>query len=60
MIRLLPNRREAPLSRDERQAELYADQPGRLLELAEATGNRALRAVAWGMLHRGRKQQRGS
>lgn len=58
VIRLLPNQREAPLTRDERQAQLYADQPDRLLDLAEATGNRALRAVAWGMMRRERRRRK--
>lgn len=54
-IRLLPNRRAAPLTDDERLAEAYADRPARLIELAEATGNKGLRAVALGMLKEGRQ-----
>lgn len=54
-IRLLPNRHDAPLMPDERVAEQYLDQPARLMELAEATGNRALRAVALGLLRRDRR-----
>lgn len=57
-IRLLPNRRAVPLTDDERLAEAYADRPARLIELAEATGNKGLRAVALGMLKEGRRPRR--
>ncbi|HQV14234.1 MAG TPA: hypothetical protein PK620_04900, partial [Denitromonas sp.] len=53
--RILPNRLQAPLTRDEQLAEQYIDQPSRLLELAELTGNRGLRAVAFGMVRREQK-----
>lgn len=43
---LLPNRIRAPLSRAEREIERLLVDPGRALQLAELTGNRALRAVA--------------
>lgn len=43
---LLANRIRAPLSRAEREIERLLVDPGRALQLAELTGNRALRAVA--------------
>lgn len=46
MMRILPNRLNAPLTRDEQLAEHYMESPGRLIELAQATGNKALMAVA--------------
>lgn len=54
MPRQIPNR-WAPLTPDERLAEQYSHQPGRLLELAAATGNRALHAIARDLL---RKEKR--
>jgi len=59
---LLPNRYQAPLTADEELAERYDGRPDRLIELAEATGNRGLRAVAVGLAHaqkhKDRKDQR--
>lgn len=43
---LLANRIHAPLSAAEREIERLLVDPGRALQLAEATGNRSLRAVA--------------
>lgn len=53
--RQIPNR-WVPLTPDERLAEQYANQPARLLDLAAATGNRALYAIA---LDLARKEKRG-
>jgi len=51
---LLPNRLHAPLTREERMAEYYMDQPARLLELAAETKNRALYGIARDLLRKGR------
>jgi hypothetical protein len=51
MSRPIPNR-WVPLTPDERLAQQYAHQPGRLLELAAATGNRALHAIALDMVRK--------
>lgn len=53
--RQIPNR-WVPLTPDERLAQQYAHQPGRLLDLAAATGNRALFAIARDLT---RKEKRG-
>lgn len=42
----LSNRHRTPLTPDEAMAERYVDRPGRLFELAQATGNRALLSLA--------------
>lgn len=47
---LLPNRYRAPLTSDEELAECHPDHD-RLIDLAETTGNRGLRAVAVGLKH---------
>lgn len=46
----LPNQHRTPLTKDERVAQSYQDRPGRLLDLALATGNKALRYLAWDLL----------
>ena len=48
----LPNQHRAPLTRDERMAQTFETTPGRLLDLAQATGNRALVALARCMLEK--------
>jgi hypothetical protein len=50
----LPNQQRSPLTPDERVAQAYQHRPGRLLALAQATGNKALCALAIDLL-RGRK-----
>lgn len=47
-----PNRLAAPLTPDERLAEHYAARPWALMELAKATGNKALKGLAHEMLRK--------
>ncbi len=47
----IPNRHWVPLTADERMAQAYDDSPGRLLELAELTGNRGMRNLALCLVH---------
>lgn len=54
---LLTNRYRAPLTSDEELAECHPD-PDRLIDLAEATGNRGLRAVAAGLMHEQKRKDR--
>lgn len=56
MIHIIPNRQAAPLNRDARLAECYLNRPGRLMELAQETGNRSLRSLAYGIMRHGRKK----
>jgi hypothetical protein len=46
---IFPNQHRTPLTPDERLAQLYQDKPRRLLELAQASGNKALAAIARNM-----------
>jgi hypothetical protein len=46
---LMPNRYSHPLRAEEAIAEYHSDRPDRLIELAQETGNRGLRAVAVGI-----------
>lgn len=55
---LLPNRLQTPLTAEERLAEQYHDQPARLMDLAAATGNRALYWIARDLLCRRPKKAR--
>jgi len=57
----LPNQQRQPLTRDERVAQSYQDRPGRLLDLAQLTGNKSLVSLALGMIDmrkRARKARR--
>jgi hypothetical protein len=54
----LPNRFRAPLTPDEVMAEEHAGRLGRLIEIAEVTGNRSLRAVALGLQIEARSARR--
>ncbi len=55
----IPNQDRAPLHPIERAAvEFDAGSPGALIELADATGNRGLRAVAIEMARHGRAHRR--
>lgn len=54
----IPNRIRAPMTRDERMADEFADRPGRLLDLAEATGNRGLKSIALGLLAQVKERRR--
>lgn len=56
-IDMLRNRFHAPLTRDERFAERFREQPGRLLELATETGNRALCNLARDMMHKPKRKR---
>lgn len=51
-----PNRLASPLTDDERLAEHYAARPWALMELAKATGNRALKSLAHEMLRKPEKK----
>lgn len=46
------------MTRDERMADEFADRPGRLLDLAEATGNRGLKSIALGLLAQVKERRR--
>ncbi len=58
-MRRLPAHLRPPLRPDEKLAQEYADRPGRLIELAEMTGNRALRALGLQMRNAQRDRAAG-
>jgi hypothetical protein len=53
-----PNRHLLPLTRSEQMAEQFAGTPGRLFELADSTGNRALASLAIQLMRAKREKQR--
>lgn len=57
-VRRIPGQARLPLSNDERVAQDYSDRPARLLQLAEATGNRSLKNIALAMLRESRERRK--
>ena len=57
-VRAIPGQDRLPLSTDEQLAQAYAHNPARLMQLAEATGNRGLRNIALSLLQHKRDRRK--